>query len=162
MAYGKVAEQRKILSEVVTSISMEAEDQGININYDTVTVEGADVAVEPMGIPVVWSAAADNFVVFVAQDLDAADADGSPLPAGKKVALVVGDERGVGFNTEDKTLVAAGTDLSAVFNGSAGILNSGITWGAAAAPAQAAFLKELEIQGLTIVAEAPVAVTSYL
>lgn len=163
MSFGLQGTERKDFSDVVTSVSMEQEEQGINLNYATVEVEASDVAVEPIGYPVVYSAAAGNFVPYVAQDLAAADAEGSSLPAKRKVALVVGDARGAGFNTEDVTLVAAGTKVTVVHGGSAGILNSGIEWDAGSnAAAQAAFLAELESQGLTVVAEAANVAVSYI
>lgn len=162
MSFGKQATERKILSDVVTSLSTEADDQGINLNFATVAVEGT-ATVAPLGYPVIYSNAAANFVPYIAQDITAVDADGSPLPAGRKVALVVGDKRGVGFNTADVTLEATGTDLTALHGGSAGILNSGIEWNVGTnAGDQAEFLAELEVQGLTVVKESANIAVKYI
>lgn len=161
--FGQIDTERKMYSEVLTSLSTEHEEQGLNLNFDTVSVEASDVDIEPLGYPVIYSVAADNFVPYVAQVIAAADADDSPLPAGARVALVVGDYRGVGFNTEDVTLVAAGTKVTALFGGSAGILASGVDFDAGTnAAAQAAFLKQLEVQGLTVAKEAADIAVKYI
>lgn len=163
MSYGAQEAERKVYSEVLTSLSMEHEEQGLNLNFATVDVEASDVAIEPLGYPVIYSAAAANFIPYVAQDIADADATGSDLPAGGRVALVVGDARGVGFNTADVTLVAAGTPVTALFGGSAGILASGIDFDAGSnAAAQAAFLLQLEVQGLTVAKEAADIAVSYI
>jgi hypothetical protein len=162
MSFGKQAAERKVYSDVLTSLSTEAEDQGININFATVEVKGT-ATVEPLGYPVIYSAAAANFVPYIAQDIQAADAVGSPLPAGRRVALVVGDYRGVGFNTADITLEATGTKLTALHGGSAGILNSGVAWNVGTnADDQAEFLAELEVQGLTVVKESADITVKYI
>lgn len=148
-----VAQERKYYSEVVTALGSFAEEAGVNANFDTVSVEGSET-VAPMGIPLIWSTAADAFVRYTAAaEIAAADADGSPLPADNKVCVVVGDKRGLGFNTADVTLSATATKLTAVSRGQVGILASGIDWGAADAAAQTAFLTELETQGLVVVGE---------
>ena len=161
--FGQIAEERKIYSEVLTSLSTEHEEQGLNLNFATVLVEAADVDIEPLGYPAIYSVAADNFVPYIAQTISAADADSSGLPADARVVLVVGDYRGVGFNTEDVTLVAAGTKVTALFGGSAGILASGIDWDVGTnAAAQAAFLLQLEVQGLTVAKEAADITVKYI
>lgn len=162
MSYGLQTAPRKDLGEVLTSISKEQEEQGININFGTVAVEGT-ATIAPMGYPIIWSTTAANWVPYIAQTISDADANGSDLPTGARVAIVVGDARGAGFNTEDVTLVNAGLDLTVIHRGSAGILNSGIEWDAGSnAAAQAAFLAQMEVQGFTVVPEIADAIVNYI
>ena len=162
LPYGKIAEERKILSDVIAAVSNDAEEMGLNLHYVTAAVEAADVVVEPMGYPIIWSAAADNFVPFIAQDITAADALGG-LPASGRVALAVGDERGAGFNTVDVTLVAAGTKVTALYSGLVGIKASGIDFNAGTnAGVQALFLSQLETQGLFIAPESANVTVQYI
>jgi len=162
MAYGQIAEERKDLSDVIAATSNQHEELGLNLHYVTASVEAADVVIEPMGYPVIWSEAADGFVPYIAQDITLADALGG-LPAAGRVAIVVGDARGAGFNTEDVTLAAAGTNVTALHSGLAGIKASGIDFNAGTNAAnQALFLSQLEAQGLVVAAESANVVVQYI
>jgi hypothetical protein len=152
---------RKYLTDLLKGVSTFHEDTAIRFNYATVTLGGAATDVDPIGTPVIWVDGNSQFEVYVAQDIDAAiTTGGSPLPDGSVIALTVGDEFGVGFNKHDLDLT---TDplATVLFRGDAGIVNEGIEWGLAAAPAQALFLAQLENQRITTVPNGEVVTPAY-
>lgn len=157
MAFGLIDTGRKELSEVIAANPSGWED-GIEWHTVAVPVTGS-ATVAPMGIPVVYNGT--EFEPFLAQDISLATAftaaDGSTF----KVAIIVGDHQGVGYNHEDVTLSGTEITLTALATGKAAVLYSGVDFGAATAPQIAAFKAEMASQGVRIAAEAATVVPTY-
>lgn len=163
MATGYNIEQgRKHYTEVVAGTGNFEEINGVDYYFDSVDVKaGTDTAVEPIGVPLVWIAADSAYNIYDgSQDISAATSDGAPQ--GARVALAVGSEVGLGNNTFDVTVTAAGVKMTAYVRGAAGILKSGIDFGAANSTQQDAFMAQLVSQGAKTVAEAGPVATSYV
>lgn len=151
---------RKYLTDLVKGLDSFHEDTFIRYNYATVTLDGTG-EIDPIGTPFIWNDTTTEWEVYVAQDIAAAiTAGGSPLPDGSVIALTVGDEFGAGFNKHDLDLTTSPV-ATVLFRGPAGIVDAGIEWGAAAAPAQEAFLAQLEVQHITTIENAEVVEPAY-
>lgn len=150
---------RKQQSELIAALSKIGHEGAINYHYARVTVKGTDL-IEPIGIPVIWNNTISAYEVYVAQDI-AAVAGTPSLPNGAPIALVVGAAEYVGSNKADVQLVVGGVELNVLFRGEGAVKEAGITWGAAAAPAQAAFRLQLEKQNLAVVANSTVAIPAF-
>lgn len=170
--YGKVDAGRKILSQVLAAKDDLHGRTAVEFQTTAIKVKAADEVIEPMGIPVVHTASGwkvfDNAETFVDSGTPEAPVPAtvtaSDLLGGAKVAIIVGDNRGVGYNFEDVKLVAAGTDVTALYRGDAAILKSGIDFssvtGGDATTLIASFDAELSKQSIMYVGEAaPVTVT---
>ena len=157
-----IGNSRKHYSELVKQTSkIEYEGAG-NYHYARVSVGtiggGADVDVDPVGTPVIWDDAQGLFVEYDGS-ITVATAAGqtSSLPDGSPVAFIVGPKEGKGLNEEDLTLTVAGTEATVIFRGEAICANKGITWNAGAdAAEQAAFLLQIEKQGIAMIANSDV------
>lgn len=155
--FGKVDTGRKTLSQVIAARTDDSKT-AVEWNTTQVNMVGANGAlIEPMGIPVIWNGT--NWERYVAQVV--ADADASDLPNGAKVAIVVGDENGVGYNQEDVALAVAGVPVTVLYSGDAAILFSGVDATGIAAPALALFKAALAAQGVRSVQEAAVVAPTY-
>lgn len=159
MAFGKVNDGRKILSEVIAAADYDWE-MGIEWLTTAIPVVAASATVEePMGIPVVYNGT--NFERYVAQDIDAASAytaaDGSTF----KVAIIVGDHAGVGHNQEDVTLDTTAITLTALYKGKASVMYSGVDFGAANAGDIAEFKTAMATADVRIAPEAATVVPTY-
>lgn len=152
---------RPILSDLVKGVSSFEENTLTNFNTKAVTV-GGTATIGTIGIPVVWVTANARFEVFVAQVIDTVAGSDSPLPGGAKVALLIGDKFGAGFNKADVDLSAGDVTMTALYRGDATVSNNGIVWGAVSAPNQALFLAELETQRITTIDNADVVTPSYV
>lgn len=162
MAYGLVAQERKALSDVVAAVGEFESENGVSRYTTTVNVKGTAANIEAIGFPVVWTDADSAFKPYVAQTISTVASTTSPLPNGGKVALLVGDNRGAGFNTADVAINAT-TDVkfTALYSGDAAIKVSGIKWGDAVDANHKAFLAELAAQGVRVAKEASVISVSY-
>lgn len=151
------ATQRAYLSDVLAGVSSFEGDTKTNYNFASVEVGGTG-SIPCIGVPVVWNDDDEQFEVYVDQDID--NAGSSSLPNGSPIAIVVGDNYGVGFNKKDVDLSETPT-MTVLYRGSAAILKEGMVWGQATTNAQAAFLAQLETQGITVQETAKTAETSY-
>lgn len=156
-----VATQRAILSDLIKGVMAFEEDTKTNFNFESVTV-GGSTTIGCIGIPVIWVDGNTQFEVYVAQDIPTAIATGgSPLPDGSVIGLLVGSKEGKGFNRADIDLSTGDETMTILYRGDATIVNEGIVWGGAGAPAQTAFLEQLEKQRITTIANAEVVTPSY-
>ena len=156
------ATQRKILSDLLKGVMTYEDDTKTNFNYDSVTV-GGTATIGNIGVPVVWVDGNSRFEVFIAQDIAAAIATGtSPLVDGSAIGLLVGSEFGSGFNKADTDLSAGDVTKTILYRGDATVVDAGIEWGTAAAPAQALFNAQLEAQRITTIDNATVVTPTYL
>lgn len=146
------ATQRGYITDLVAGLANYEDDTKTNFHTETVTV-GGTATIGYIGIPVIWVNGNSQFEVYVAQNIATAiSTGGSPLPDGSVIGLLVGNNFGYGFNKADVDLSAGDVSATILYRGDATILNEGIVWGAAAAPAQAAFLAQLEAQRITTIA----------
>lgn len=153
MAFGEINTYRKRLSEVVAAKTNDLDETGFEWKTGAVpVVAGSATVEEPMGIPVVFNGT--NFERYVAQDIAAATAYTAADGASYKVAIIVGDHQGVGYNHEDVTLNVTATTLTALHSGDAAVLYSGVDFGAAVAGDIAEFKAAMASQGVRIAAEA--------
>ncbi len=155
---------RKIFSNYV----VETAQDRTNSSYARVTLKnaGGTVVIDPVGLPVMASAA-DAVKLFDGGD-DLALVTASPLPGGAKVGIVVGSARGAGVS-DDVTVTAAGVEVTVLFRDAhvvfdnidfglkttAGVIATGLTQ--ASGPEQTAFRNELEKQSVKNVAKSPAA-----
>lgn len=140
---------RKQLSQLLTAASETFHND--DASFATVAVTGSGSA-EPIGTPIVWNDTDKKWVKYAAAtDIDATKT--STLPNGAVVALTVGTQEGVGRNFEDLTLTAGGVNARVVFRG-AEVQNGGIEWGAINSTNQAAFVLQLQKQGVNVVQNA--------
>lgn len=155
------ATQRAYLSDLIAGTSTYEDDTKTNFHYASVNT-GGTATIPCIGVPLIWVNANSQFEVYVAQDIAAAiTAGGSPLPDGSVVAVMVGNNFGLGFNKADIDLSAGDVNTTVLYRGDATIKNDGMVWGTAAAPAQAAFLAQLEAQRITTIASATEVTPSY-
>lgn len=155
------AEGRKYLTELLAGEMSYSDDTATNFSYASIPV-GGSTSVDNIGVPMIWVDGNSQFEVYIAQDIAAAiTAGNSPLPDGSVIAVTVGDAYGKGLNKADTDLTVADTTMTALYRGDATLLESGIEWGSAAAPAQALFLAQLEEQRITLAAEAAVVTPAY-
>lgn len=146
------ATQRAYITDLVAGLSNYEDDTKSNFHTETVTV-GGTATIGCIGVPVIWVDANSQFEVYVAQNIATTiSTGGSPLPDGSVIGLLVGNNFGYGFNKADVDLSAGDAEMTILYRGDATVLNEGIVWGAAAAPAQAAFLAQLEAQRITTIA----------
>lgn len=151
---------RPIESDLIKGLGEYQEMSTSNVYFKTISV-GLAGEVDNIGLPVIWDDTAGEFRLYVAQNIATAKATGtSPLAGTRVLALTVGNKFGRGYNNEDTDATVA-ADFTAIFRGNASIVNEGIQWGSAAAPAQALFLKELEDQLFTVVPNADVVSPTY-
>lgn len=156
-------ESRKMLTDLVVAVDTVYNTQFVNFSTHRVMVQGTG-SIEPIGTPLVWNPTDEMFEVYVDQPLvsDPGDPEAEPpvaptdvgtssLPGGYIVCVSVGRREGVGLNSADITLSPEGTEVSVLFRGPSQIKNDGIEWGAADAAAQAAFIKALELQNVSVV-----------
>lgn len=149
---------RKQLSETVKAFDKMGHEQGVVVSFASVPVKGS-TTIEPIGTPMVWDNASSAFVVYVAQDISAVA--GTPaLPDASPICVSVGTKEGRGVNRDDVTLTATATQMTALFRSGA-VVMEGIEWGAASAPAKAAFRLQLEKQGVVVVDAAVAANPSF-
>jgi hypothetical protein len=152
---------RPILSDVLKGYSDFGKDNAIRYNFDTVAIE-AGVDIGNIGIPLIWDNASSKFEVYVAQVIATVIATGgSPLENGSVVALAVGNSQGLGMNKADTDGTDPDAAQTVLFRGEAAIVDAGMVWGATAAPAQALFLAELALHGITTIANAEVVSPTY-
>lgn len=152
---------RKKLSDLLKGEDTFAMDNAVDFNYDTVDVGGTGT-VDNIGVALIWVNANSQFEKYVAQDIAATiTTGGSPLKDGSVVALSVGSYQGKGENYEDTDLAEADAKMTVLYRGDAAVVNEGIIWNGAAAPAQAAFLAQLEAQRITTVKQADDAAVTY-
>ena len=152
---------RKKLSDLLKGEDTFAMDNAVDFNYATVDVGGTG-EVDNIGVALIWVNANLQFEVYVAQDIATAIATGgSPLKDGSVVCLSVGSFQGKGENYEDTDLAEADAKMTVLYRGDAAVVNEGIIWNGAAAPAQAAFLTQLESQRITTVEQASDAAVTY-
>jgi len=161
MAFGLIDEGRKILSEVIAAQDNLPASTGIEWQTAAIPVVAASsTVIEPMGIPVVVNGDG-NFEVYLAQDIDAATAytaaDGSTF----KVAILVGDYQGVGYNHEDVTIGTTAKTLTGLYKGDAAVYYSGVDFGAATTTNINEFKAAMAAQGVRAVAEATVVDPTY-
>lgn len=149
--------ERKTYTDFVKGVSTFENEVAADYNFARVDCIGS-ADIEPMGIPMVWSAADDAFEVFVDQTIPTTD---SALPNGSPVCFVVGQVEGRGVNKADVTLSATAQELTVLYRGGAVVSKDGIEWGTAAAPAQAAFLLQVEKQGIAVIESATAASPAY-
>lgn len=148
MAYGvQDVVVRKDVGEVVIDAIKIERDRGLTYQLATVEVGAASEAdVQPMGLPVVWNNTAGYFEVFIDQDISAVT--GSPLDDESPCAIVVGDNRGFGFNNEDMTIGTTPVKMTAIYNGIGGVTVNyeGVDFGTALAADVAAFKVQMAKQ----------------
>lgn len=158
------ATQRKTISDLIKGVMDFEDETKTNFNFATVTV-GGSATIDNIGIPVIWVNANSQFEVYVAQDIAAAiSTGGSPLPDGSVIGLLVGDNFGVGFNKADVDLSEGDVERTILYRGDVTVVDDGygITWGSAAAPAQAAFLAQLQEQRITTIDSATAVTPTYV
>ncbi len=152
---------RKYLTDLLKGRDSFNTDNAVRFEFSTQVVTGAG-PVDNIGIPVIWNNASGYFEPYVAQDIPTViSTGGSPLPGGNVVALTVGSAFGLGHNKEDTDISVADTDMTLLFRGPSAVVNEGIIWGAAAAPAQDAFRAQLEVQDITFIDNAEVVSPTY-
>ncbi len=152
---------RKYLTDFLKGVSTFHEDTATRFNFDTVDV-GGTLTVDNIGVPMIWVNGNSQFEVFIAQDIATAIATGgSPLKDGSVIGFTVGQAAGVGFNKADTDLSVADTQMTLLYRGDASVVNDGIEWGTAAAPAQALFLAQMEAQRVTTIDNAEVVTPAY-
>lgn len=152
---------RKYLTDLLKGRDSFNTDNAVRYEFDTQVVTGAG-AVDNIGIPVIWNDGSGYFEPYVAQDIAAAiSTGGSPLADGSVIALTVGSAFGLGHNKEDTDISVADTEMTLLFRGPSAVVNEGVVWGAAAAPAQALFVAQLEAQGITFIDNAEVVSPTY-
>lgn len=157
-----VATERKFLSDLIKGVSSYEDETKTNFHYASVTV-GGSATVDCIGTPVVWVTANGRFEPYVAQTIATVAGTDSPLKGGAKVALLVGDYNGMGFNKADVDLSAGDATMTVLHRGDVTVVNEGIEWDAGSnAAVQAAFLAELEAQRITTIDNATVVTPSYL
>ena len=150
--------QRPVLSDVLTAYDNYRNEQFVDDLFETIIV-GGTTTIGNIGTPVVWISGNSRWEVYVAQDLSAVT--GSPAYNGAKVAVLVGDNAGLG-DQEDTDLSAGDTPLTALTHGRADLLETGMIWGSADASAQTAFRAELLNQGIRFAEVADSATPTYL
>lgn len=157
-----IANSRPHLSEVLLATSMFQSDSGVDYHFERVTVHAAaNTKVSPLGTPVVWNATNDRFELLA--DGYTIPAEDSTLPNGAPVAIAVGAAQGVGFNKDDVTVTAAGTELTVLFRGAAAIVGDAIAYASGVqAATKAVFEKQLEKQGVAVKAAAQDVVPSFI
>lgn len=139
---------RKHESELVKAFNKMGHEQGVVYSFASVPVKGS-TTIEPIGTPLVWNDIDSAFEVYVAQDISAVA--GTPaLPNGAPICVTVGTKEGKGVNRADVTLSSTATEMTVMFRSGA-VVADGIEFGAAAAPAIAAFRLQLEKQGIAVI-----------
>jgi hypothetical protein len=157
-----VSTSRKLESELLAGVDTFAYENAVDFNFQTVAVGGTG-KVDNIGVALIWVDGNSRFEPYVAQNIATAiSTGGSPLKDGSVVAVSVGNYQGKGFNDEDTDLAVAGSKMTVLYRGDAAILNEGVIWNGAAAPAQALFLAQLEAQRITTTNQAADAAASYL
>lgn len=160
MAFGLIETYRKRLSEVIAAQDNLLAETGVEWQTGAIPVVAASATVEePMGIPVVFNGT--NFERYLAQDIAAATAYTAEDGASYKVAIVVGDYQGIGYNHEDVTLNTTPITLTALHTGDAAVYYSGVDFGAATAGDIAEFKAAMASQGVRAVKEAPTVDPTY-
>lgn len=151
-------ESRKMLTDLLAAVDTVYNTQFVNFSTHRVMVQGTG-SIEPIGTPLVWNATDEMFEVYVDQPLvsdpdatPAVDVGSSSLPGGYVACISVGRREGVGLNKADIELnTDDGAEVSVLFRGPSQIKNDGIEWGTADPTAQAAFIKALELQNISVV-----------
>lgn len=159
------AQERKYLSSLIsgpiTDYALVAD-----YHYAVVTVEalsgGGDVTISPLGSPLIYSDANDVYIPFVAQDPTAVTEGGTPDEA--PVVLTVGMPSALGKNDADIVIAEGETaEVLAVFRGPLSIKQDGIEWsGSSSAGNKAAFVLQLQKQGISNVPSATDADPSFI
>ncbi len=127
--------QRKYFTDVVKGFNGFNNSNAMQYNFATIaltdaTNNGAGTvatpSVEPIGIAVVWNTASTEWVIYNDLDLIAGASADSNLPDGSPIAVVVGNEFGIGFNPENITVDADGENMTVFFRGAnnAGIVKN--------------------------------------
>lgn len=158
---------RAYLTDVVKGVNPFVNANGMQYNYDSLTVTSA-FTVPLIGIPVVWDTSAGTFVIYtdatsgeIVLGLAAGD---SPLPGGAVVAVLVGNAFGAGFNPADIDFTS-GEVATAFHRGAnnAGVVRAGLiyTTAATSAPNQVLFEDQLEAQGIMVIDNAEVVSPTY-
>jgi hypothetical protein len=174
---------RKYLSEVLSNFN---DLHNVEYHFARVTVTSATaVNIDPIGQPVIWNGTS---FVFFSDATDLAEAttayeidDGaivpldiaSDLPDGSPIGVVVGSAMGVGINDHDVTVDSTGVELTVLYRGTSSCKTAHIDWEVldadgdpsvtpADAAAQAAFIKQLEKQGVAEVNSAEVINPTYV
>lgn len=171
--------QRIYVSEVVKGMRNFDNTNGFNYELATITLTNANNAdagdittpsVEPIGIPVIYDSANDQWVIFNDSDAGIAaaiTADDSTLPNRAPIAIVVGNEFGFGFNPNNITLDADGEDVTVLYRGTGevAVVRDSIKWTAGGVTTstanQDAFVEQLEKQGIAVITNATVVVPQF-
>ena len=160
-----IATERRVLSEVLAGRSQDEEKFGIEISTAAVPVRGPAAAIEVMGTPMIFIDASDTWLPYIDLVVAAAASDGGTLitqggPA--RVGILVGDARGVGFNTADVTLIPGTSQNLTLVYKDAIVIQEGINFHEDASVGEIAlFMTALQTQGIEIKAQRPNAVYTY-
>lgn len=110
-----------------------------------------EVEIDPVGTPVIWSAATDggSFVPYVAQDISAVTSSG--LPNDAPIAIVIGPDEGAGMQTAPIVLEAGvAQNVMVVFRGPFAVKVAGMSFGASTEGQITAFRTQLEKQDIKV------------
>lgn len=116
---------------------------------------------EPTFVNIVGGSTVDATVTWLARMPYGQDAT-SPLPNKASICLSVGAKEGLGFNKTATTLSGTSVLMTVLFRGEAGVVASGIDFGAIVAADQAEIKAGLEASGIAVHDSAEVVVPSYV
>lgn len=157
-----VATERPVLSSVLAGRSQDEDKFGIEISTSAERTTGS-AATAIMGMPFVYITATTSWVPYVAQVVSATTSNASPVitqGGSARVAICVGDARGVGFNTADVTLTATAQNMTFAHKECI-LIEEGINWTGIADAAKILFIAQLRAQGCEFKAQRPTVAYTY-
>ena len=159
-----VATSRRQVSEVVKTVVPFQHDYGINYSYARVNAQGT-LSINPIGTILIYNGTTTDWEVYVAQVIatEAAKSQAAnELPDQAIMCITVGTGEGVGKNEADVLLDGTDKEFTVIFRGPAGISQLGVDANGANGTALTAAFLQFEKQGLATVADATVAVPSFV
>jgi len=161
---------RKMVSDYVGGFT---DVHGVQFSCARLTVENAtDAVFDPIGLPVIWNDS-DAFIFYTNTTLISALTTDSNAPDGAAVGIVVGSRAGFGESVDDVTVGSGGIELTVMFRGPASVKTDQIDWAvtdvdgassvtAALTAQKAAFLLQLEKQGIAGIVDATVVTPTFV